>query len=43
MFPLRARLDLPVQAIRHIFNIQGSHKFLQNGSSMEETKVTIKY
>jgi hypothetical protein len=42
MFPVRACLNLSVQAIRQIFDIQGSHKFLQNASSMEEAKRTVK-
>jgi hypothetical protein len=42
MFSMRACLNLSVQAIRQIFDIQGSHKFLQNATSMEETKTTVK-
>jgi hypothetical protein len=42
MFPDRACLNLSVQAVRQILDIQGSHKFLQNASSMEETTVTVK-
>jgi hypothetical protein len=42
MFPVRARLDFSVQAIRQIFNVQGSHKFLQNAPSMEEGKLSVK-
>jgi hypothetical protein len=43
MFPVCACLNLSVQAIRQIFDIQGSHEFLQNATSMEETTVTVKY
>jgi ABC-type uncharacterized transport system substrate-binding protein len=43
MFPDRACLNLSVQAVRQILDIQGSHKFLQNASSMEETTVTVKF
>jgi hypothetical protein len=42
MFPDRACLNLSVQAVRQILDIQGSHKFLQNASIMEETTVTVK-
>ena len=42
MFPGRACLNLSVQAVRQVLDIQGSHKFLQNASSMEETTVTVK-
>jgi hypothetical protein len=42
MFPVRACLNLSVQAIRQILDIQGSHKFLQNAAIMEETTVTVK-
>jgi hypothetical protein len=43
MFPVCACLNLSVQAIRQIFDIQGSHEFLQNATSMEETTVTVKF
>jgi hypothetical protein len=43
MFPLRACLDFFVQAIRQIFDIQRSHRFLQNATSMEESGITVKY
>jgi hypothetical protein len=42
MFSDCACLNLSVQAIRQILDIQGSHKFLQNASSMEETTGTVK-
>jgi hypothetical protein len=43
MFPVCACLNLFVQPIRQVLDIQGSHKLLQNGTSMEETKITVKY
>jgi len=43
MFPMRAGLNLLVQAIRQILDIQGSHKILQNAPSMEEAELTVKY
>jgi hypothetical protein len=43
MFPVCACLNLSVQAIRQIFDIQGSHEFLQNATSMEETTETVKF
>jgi len=42
MFPVCACLNLSVQAIRQIFDIQRSHKFLQNATIMEETALTVK-
>jgi hypothetical protein len=43
MFPVCACLNLSVQAIRQIFDIQGSHEFLQNATSMEESNGNGKY
>jgi putative tryptophan/tyrosine transport system substrate-binding protein len=43
MFPVCACLNFFVQAIRQIFDIQRSHRFLQNSTSMEETIATVKY
>ena len=43
MFPMRACLNFFVQAIRQIFDIQSSHRFLQNATIMEETRATVKY
>jgi hypothetical protein len=42
MFPVRARLNLPVKAVRHIFDIQGSHGFLQNAPIMEKDRLSVK-
>jgi hypothetical protein len=42
MFALRARLNLSVQTIGHVFDIQGRHGFLQNAASMEESTLTVK-
>jgi hypothetical protein len=42
MFPVCACLNLSVQAIRQILDVQGSHKFLHNAASMEETTVRVK-
>ena len=37
MFPVRACLNFFVQAIRQIFDIESSHRFLQNATSMEDS------
>jgi len=42
MFALCPCLNLSVQAIRQIFDIQGSHEFLQNAPIMEEATRGIK-
>jgi hypothetical protein len=42
MFALCPCLNLSVQAIRQIFDIQGSHKFLQNAPIVEEATLTVK-
>ena len=42
MLTVRACLNPFVQAVRHILNVQRGHEFLQNASSMEEAKLTVK-
>jgi hypothetical protein len=42
VFPVCACLNLSIQTIREIFDIQRSHKFLQNATIMEETALTVK-
>jgi len=42
MLTARARLNLSVQAVRHILDVQGCHNFLQNASIMEDGKLMVK-
>ena len=42
VFSVGACLNLSVEAIRHFFDIQGGHLFLQNGAIMEERKLSFK-